>query len=101
MSVELLVRDPNSNRQTLPSCVKLSNFDIKTVEKLKYLGIYISDNLNRALTVRERVKAAYKVTYSLIPFLKKHKLSVELISQVYRSVIAPVITFGLKASAIT
>lgn len=100
LKCELLLRDTSSDRPALPKTVRIGRYDIPTVTKLKHLGIFLTDGLNRPLIVRERVKTAYKVAYSLLPFLKKNKLTSETIRGIYLSlsVIVPVVSYGLKAT---
>lgn len=98
---EIMIRDPHSNGALLPDTLPIGNFHIKVTNKLKYLGIYLTDGLNRPMIVRERIKTAFKAAYALLPFLRKNRLSIALLTQIYRSIIVPVATFGLKGSAMT
>ncbi|XP_037037279.1 uncharacterized protein LOC119074981 [Bradysia coprophila] len=98
---ELLIRDPNKVELNDVPTLQVGKLNIKVVEKMKYLGTYITSNLNRPLVVRDRIKMAYKITHSLLPFLRLHKLPMNLITKIYNTVIAPVAIYGLKASTMT
>lgn len=100
---EVLVRDPYDRQHQLQQggSIRLCNMDIKLVEKMKYLGVYLTNNINRPATVRERIKSAFRICHSIVPFFTKNKLSFNLIRTMYHAVITPVITYGLKSAALT
>ena len=98
---ELLIRNPNNPETNHPPSLPVGRFNITRVNKLKYLGVYLTNNLNRPMIVRERIKTAYKIAHSLLPFLREHSLPLALIQKIYETTIAPVATYGLKASAMT
>lgn len=97
----LLIRDPAN--QPKPKMVKLGDLNVAIVNKLKYLRNYLSDTLNRPNLTRERIKTVYRVCYSLMPFLRRQKLSSDLIGigKIYESVLIPVVSYGLKVSTLT
>lgn len=99
---QILVRDPVglTNPPQIGGRMSIGKLDIEVVDKMKYLGVYITNNINRPAAVRERIKSAYKICYSIMPFIKMHDLPFELIRTMYHTVISPMITYGLKASAI-
>lgn len=90
---ELLIRDPNNAETQSPPSLPIGRFNIPVVEKLKYLGVYVTSNLNRPMIVWERIKMAYKIAHSLLPFLRMQKLPLELILKIYETTVAPVATY--------
>lgn len=49
---EIMIRQPRPDGTILPETLPIGNFDIKVTNKLKYLGIYLTDGLNRPMIVR-------------------------------------------------
>lgn len=59
---ESLIRNPNDIETNQPPSLPVGRYNIVVVEKLNYLRVYFTNNLNRPMTVvRERIKMAYKI----------------------------------------
>lgn len=84
---QVLIRDPIEplSQPQKDSNMRLGNVYIVVVDKMKYLGIYSTNNINRPATVRDRIKSAYKIYYAIIPFFQKHELPFTLIRTMYNA----------------
>lgn len=69
---EILIRDPLGHipQQNIGNLLRIGDLDIKIVDKMKYLGVYLTNSINRPATVNERIKSALKICYSITPFFK-------------------------------
>lgn len=81
--------------------IVLDGKTIKIVQTMKYLGIYISSDLDRRSTVSHRVKLAYEAFHMLNSFLQTNKLPFELLTQLYHSTIVPIVLYGIKVATLT
>lgn len=68
---------------------------------MKYLGIYISTNLDRRSTVSHRIKVACRTLHMFLPFFTAHRLSFDTLMRLYHTVIVPAVTYGLKVATWT
>lgn len=98
---EVLIRDPNNVEMSPPLSLPVGRFNIPVVDKMNYLGVYLTNNLNRPMIVGERIKIACKIAHSFPSFLRILKLPLASIIKIYETTIAPVATYGLKASTMT
>lgn len=97
---KLLIRDP-VNGTTNGTFIRLAGTNIKPVNEIRYLGTYITAGLSRKNTVRTRCKQGVKNSKILISLIKKTKMEWQTARLLYKMVIEPTITYGLKAAAIT
>lgn len=67
---------------------------------MKYLGIFLTETLDRPQTTRKRCKQAIGSSKIIIEFLRRYKPSWKLAKLIYKTVISPSITYGLKAAAL-
>lgn len=97
----VLVRDACNEKYDDAGRTVLDGKRIKIVHVMKYLGIYISSDLDRRSTVSHLIKMAYKAFNMLNSFLNANGLPFELLINLYHSVILPVVLYGLKAATLT
>lgn len=70
-------------------------------KSLKYLGITLTESLNRPATVKQRGVNAVKASRVVIDFCKQFKPSWNIGKLMYNTVIAPAIIYGTKVSTLT
>lgn len=97
----ILVRDPVQHFPPFGDTITLNQKVIKRAHVLKYLGIYISSDLDRKGTVSSRVKAAYRAFHMLLPFMQANRLPMSTLLRIYHTVIIPSALFGLKVATLT
>lgn len=97
----ILIRDPLHVLPPVEESIQLNNKTYKIVTILKYLGIYISTDLDRRSTVSHRTKLAYRHLHMLLPFFETNRLPFATLLRLYHSVIVPTVTYGLKVATIT
>lgn len=66
---------------------------IDEVSVMRFLGIYISSDINRRGTISTRIQAAYKSFYMLLPFLRANRLPLTTILRLYHTAIVPIVMF--------
>lgn len=98
---DILQRDPIGCDPPLDKNIRINGNDINVVSTMKYLGIYISNDLDRRSTVSHRIQVAYRTMHMLTPFFRNNRLSFDVIRQLYLTVILPAVTYGLKVSTLT
>lgn len=97
----VLLRDPTQAVMPLGETIRLGRKDIKVVNVSKYLGIYISSDLDRRSTVSHRIKMAYRNLHMFLPFFKMHRLSFDNLMMLYHTVIVPTVMYALKVATLT
>lgn len=98
---KILYRDPYDIKNTSPDCTKqFGKYKLVVVTKLRYLGTYITSSLTRKEITAERIKKAKKAFHALCSFLKTYKLPWEVVRQLYHTLITPIVTYGMEASAL-
>lgn len=97
---QLLLRFPN-NKTPKPQDIKLNGRQYKVCDKIRYLGVCLTDTLDRKSTNRLRCVSAYKTSRVVIEFCKKFKPSWDIGKLIYKTVLSPAITYGNKAAVLT
>jgi hypothetical protein len=83
----ILIRSPIT--PSTPSTYQVAGPNIKTTKKIKYLGKYLTNGLNRPHIISDRLHQARGISKSLIPFLKKTKPSLNLVKKNLQQVHCP------------
>lgn len=96
----VIIRAPNKMGD-IPSSILLNNKSYKTCKTLKYLGITLTENLNRPATVKQRCINTAKASKVVVEFCKQFKPSWTIGKLIYNTVIAPAILYGTKVSTLT
>lgn len=68
---------------------------------LKYLGITITSSLDRPKTVARRARTALNTSHAICRFIRNYNIPWPITKHIYHTVIAPIMTFGLKTTALT
>lgn len=97
----ILVRDPLQLLPTFEETIRINGKNLKIVTIMKYLGIYISSDLDRRSTVANRIKMAYKNLHMFTPFFINNRLSFATLMRLYHTVLIPAATYGLKVATLT
>lgn len=97
---QLLLRFPNYKGQ-MPNEIMLNGRPYKVCDSIKYLGVCLTATLDRKATNRQRCVNAYRTGRSVIEFCKSFKPSWELGKLIYKTVLAPAITYGTKVAVLT
>jgi hypothetical protein len=95
---QVMVRTPLGKS---PSEITIAGHIYKTTSSLCYLGIPITERLDRKLTTRKRSKDAVVASKIILDFLKERKPSVKMGTMLYETVIAPAMVYGTQASVLT
>lgn len=98
---KILLRDPLQRLPPLQDYANIANKRIKVVHVLRYLGVYVSSDLNRRCTVAYRIQSAYKIFYALSRFFIENRLPIETSIRLYHSIIIPHVLHGLKVATLT
>lgn len=97
---QIMVRDPSTKECPVSGEeYKIGNFTLRTTNKMKYLGTYLTSQLKRRETVKERIKTAYRVTRAILPFIEKNKPTWTLVQRIYTAIILPTMTYVVKNAA--
>lgn len=74
---EILTRNPDlhAGATQIITHLSLGSWNIPLVNKMKYLG----DHLNRPINVKDRIKTAYKICYSVLPFFSKNNIPMDIL----------------------
>lgn len=72
-------------------------YSLQTTHKL--LGTYLTRDLNRKKTVKERVKTTSSATRTLLPFAERNKLEWKTLKQIYNTILLPTMTYGARSAA--
>lgn len=97
----LLIRDPHDQAVSSSSSIDIDSTqgaDSPNVEIPRHIYVFC---LNRRGTVSDRIKAAYKTFHILLPFLQRYKLPFDVLIQIYHSVLAPIVLYGMKVATLT
>lgn len=97
----IMLRDPVQVMPPIDGSVRLNGKDILVVSIMRYLGIYISSDLDRRSTVSHRIQLAYRSYYMFLPFLKANLIPFDTIMRLYHTVIIPTVLYGLKVATLT
>lgn len=98
----IMIRDPSGKEKYKSGEEhKIGQHKLKTTNKMKYLGTFLTNNLNRRETVRERTKRAHIATKIILPFIEKHRPNWNITKNIYTTVILPIMTYGVKTAALT
>lgn len=95
---QLLVRDPMG-----PSVktVTLLGVDYDVQKSMKYLGISLTNRLNRPLTTRMRCRNTIRASKAVVDFVQQHQPTWELGRLIYETVLAPAMLYGTETSVLT
>lgn len=96
---QILIREPHSDRN-IPEKIKIDGEEYNVVRNMRYLGTFFTDTLDRPETNRKRCKQAIGSSKIIIEFLRRYKPSWSLAKLIYKTVISPAITYGMKAAAL-
>lgn len=96
---QIMIREPISDRN-IPKQVNIDGEDYEVVNNMRYLGTYLSDTLDRPQTSRKRCKLAIGSSKIMIEFLRRYKPPWSLAKLMYKTVISPAITYGLKTATL-
>lgn len=95
----ILIRDPSKDSIT-PNSLLLDNEPFPVVDKLRYLGSYLTTDLARPLTTRIRCSSTMKIAKMVIAFCKRYKPTWRLGKLMYKTVILPSMIYGFKTATI-
>lgn len=98
---EIMIRDPFENDANLPTILKIDTDEYKVVSSLKYLGVTLTNTLNRPLVTRQRCHNSVLASKTILKFLQKYKPSWELGKMMYKTIIEPSMTYGTKSTTLT
>lgn len=68
---DILLRDPNKSTEVHSTSIRVGRYDMMN---RRYLEVYLTNDLNRPMVLRKRIKTAFNVT--LLSFLKSNGLSI-------------------------
>ncbi|GBP11620.1 Glutamate-gated chloride channel [Eumeta japonica] len=97
---KMLVRDP-INKSIDKQTQEINGVLITPVDTIKYVGTYLTSELNRKDTIKARCKQAIRNAKGLIPFIKKTKMRWKIAKLIYKTVISPSMKYGLNVVALT
>lgn len=95
---KVLIRNPN---EAAVADINILGRSYKTLEPLRYLGVYMTARLERPMTTRTRCRTAVAVSKVVMDFLKQYKPSWALGRVIYESVIAPSMLYGTQVAVLT
>lgn len=98
---EVLIRDPHALPDSTRQTFDVGNYSLRLVNKMRYLGAYITSTLSRRETISDRVHRAIRASYAVISFVERFKLNWEIARRFYHTVITPTVLYGLKVSTLT
>lgn len=96
----VLIRDPLDTSVTQPDHLLLNGTKYDVVPVMKYLGIYLTRDLDRRNTVVARIKAAYRAFYMLVPFVMENRLKWDTLVMMYHALVVPIALYGLKVATL-
>lgn len=96
---QIMIREPLSDR-SIPKTVNIDDEKYVVVQNMRYLGTYLTETLDRPQTTRKRCMLAINSSKIIIEFIRRYKPPWELSKLIYKTVISPAITYGLKAAAL-
>jgi hypothetical protein len=74
--------------------LEVENYKFKRVQQFKYLGTLITQNNEIGTEIKARIQAANKCYFGLTMLLRSRVISKNLKSQIYQTLIKPVVTYG-------
>jgi len=74
--------------------LEVENYKFKRVQQFKYLGTLITQQNEIGTEIKARIQAANKCYFGLTKLLKSRVISKNLKSQIYQTLIKPVVTYG-------
>jgi len=74
--------------------LEVKNYKFKRVQQFKYLGTLITQQNEIGTEIKARIQAANKCYFGLTKLLKSRVISKNLKSQIYQTLIKPVVTYG-------
>ncbi|KAL4084379.1 hypothetical protein QTP88_028202 [Uroleucon formosanum] len=74
--------------------LEVENYKFKRVQQFKYLGTLITQPNEIGTKIKARIQAANKCYFDLTKLLKSRVISKNLKSQIYQTLIKPVVTYG-------
>lgn len=98
LKCQVVVRNPSGEA---PSEVEILGKKYQVQRSLKYLGIQITSQLDRPLTVRARCRNTVRVSKAVMDFLRKRNPSWELGRVIYETVLAPAMLYGTQIATLT
>lgn len=96
---QILIREPQNDRN-IPEKMNIDSEEYNVVKNMRYLGTYLTETLDRPQTTRKRCVQAIGSSKVVIEFLRRYKPTWKLAKLIYKTVISPAITYGLKAAAL-
>lgn len=100
-SVLLLRSADEQLHQTLGTHCQLGNNQIPVQQQVIILGTRINSNMNRRNQIIDRCKRALPVYFSMLRNFKDQKLSFPLLVRLYRAILVPIMTYGLRSNSTT
>lgn len=97
---QILVRNPNKAEDKQEEMI-LNGKNYRICEIVKYLGIFLTSKLNRRATTRQRCINATKASKVVVDFCRKFKPPWDIGKLIYKTVIAPAMTYGTKVATLT
>ncbi|KAL4126538.1 hypothetical protein QTP88_010759 [Uroleucon formosanum] len=76
--------------------LEVENYKFKRVQQFKYPGTLITQQDEIGTEIKARIQAANKCYFGLTKLLKSRVISKNLKSQIYQTLIKPVVTYGLE-----
>lgn len=96
---QIMIREPMSDRN-IPKSITIDGEEYKVVNNMRYLGTFLTETLDRPHTTRKRCMQAVNSSKIIVEFIRRYKPDWTLSKLIYKTVISPAITYGLKAAAL-
>jgi len=94
---EILIRPSDSSLTSL----LIGGLNVRVVSTLRYLGTFLTADLKRCETIRTRCRQASSVVHMLTRFIREHTLPFTIVIQMYKQLVVPLMTYGLRAAVLT
>jgi Reverse transcriptase (RNA-dependent DNA polymerase) len=98
---ELMLKSAHYYQNNPPHEMTFGPLKIPVVKQIKHLGVIHAHNMDRKHSIKDRLNSGVRIVKMLIPHLKKMKLPIHVLMQLYHIVIAPTIIYGLKTISLT
>ena len=79
----------------------IGNLSFEKVEKLRYLGVTITNTNDIREEIKRRINMGNECCYSLEKILSPHLLSKKLKANTYKTIILPVVLYGCETWSLT